>query len=1564
MSHAKALAVMIACISTMSLAQEQSTGYVLSEFPLAPIAPDDEVWMKWTGFSSDPITFVPDSAKIYYSKDPGGSVIENYTDSITVFIRDSSFVGTNAEGDSLFDYVYQQNMAIPGEIPMRGSKFSPSDQPNMEPGTYYYIAGWRGKVGLPMQRRDTVLVSNELTMIVRSDAVVEPTEPASGDTITDLTPTFHWKRNPGVPYYHIIVSDEEIDATEITNLDSVELSIVWQAITSNTFITYGAPDPSGTITADPPPISPEMEYSWAVINNYGNHPALSVGIPYPSTFVVAGKKLNKPINVSPGDGDTVLAAPDAPLHLTWTNLDTNANTYQVYVYVASNIEGVNAQLVVWNTEVTAGNFSGDTASIAVDAFQTFTNNKYTWRVIAVDRKGAGTAGELSEFQYRGMRQGHLVVRAREKIRTGDTTYIESPVSLAEVEVEVLDGSMEAPLLFYTDNNGVLKRDRPVGEYRLTIRKDGFLPATRTVAVTYDQLTGPETTMVTMYIDRPDATIYGKVVDEAGEPIDLARVFAVSDYGDTISDECDASGNFVLSCSQADWNVWATKKGYVSSVPRDVSVNFGQSVNFGLVSIKRNPLSLSGVVRNTDGEAVLGATVRLSKDGKLVEAVPSTPQSGVFSFQVSPGEYVLEVSKIGFESRRLDIAVLSSKQITVNMSPGAALVQGYIYGEYWSNNDSLIRGPITDARVLLIDTAATPPDTIESSTGSTYGDFQMSIGLNKDYVLRGFAAGYHAVRTPKSIRAQRDSTFTLSDTLKAYARISGTTKDSAGGTAVGHVSIAIVDQNDGSVVATGKSDAQGSFEIRGIPDGALVISAGKEGYTVDRTLLWYGDNARFNDTSLLVDNGRVLHSPENEPIRNISIHLVPGTKTLSWTARTGTLDITEASVKVSTPFQKRIRIDEMLNGVGMGTYVLGIDADDEALVDLSRHTTIVSDAHPDTVYDEVSLPILHRSPGDSLHTNATGTVELSVYVLGASTTPDTLLLHYKDIASDAFSAMAPTAAPASGTDPKTGEQAMVYRFTPIPPRDGSTMQYYFSARIGHDEYGTPQETHAVYIHPDMSLLSRVEIVPSAQDTLVLSGDSHTRFSVRGYYGSNYVPATDLVDGDVSWRLVGAVGCSLNEKGRKTADGVSVTLIAPAEGASAFSLVADIRNDRMSPRAEDTAGVVIRVTNAVLDTILVEQISGPAFLTTPKNEQAAFSAVGIDKNGTPVTISPVWEINPSAAADSILAQQGILFPHPNFAGYARIQARVGTIVGEFNQQHKDKVNKSGIQVVHRISMTRDTVTNGTGCTIALPDSSTGSLNDVELKMGIPILETRIEQRVGKYAIIGNAYDITVESKSRRGYEISYTEENPKSITLQMRIPEAYLSDAAAGTGEFLVGYWNDDSLQWTIMPDCELSEDKQSLIGTVKHLSRYAILFRQTSGQSKETWSIIPNPFSPYIKPVPEHGRTARRGTLIEITPKTETPTVDITLDVYTTTGERVLTTTEPQVESNRTYQFWWRGVTESDGYADTDRTSTTDEKVFEIRGNTLLRNGRYFMVLTIHDRRNKPERYMRPIVILK
>ena len=76
-------------------------------------------------------------------------------------------------------------------------------------GLFYYVVAFKTKV----LGKDTTFVSNELQMIVESPTPVTLIGPT--DTITELTPTFKWQANPGVPYYHVILSDEAL------NIDTV-----------------------------------------------------------------------------------------------------------------------------------------------------------------------------------------------------------------------------------------------------------------------------------------------------------------------------------------------------------------------------------------------------------------------------------------------------------------------------------------------------------------------------------------------------------------------------------------------------------------------------------------------------------------------------------------------------------------------------------------------------------------------------------------------------------------------------------------------------------------------------------------------------------------------------------------------------------------------------------------------------------------------------------------------------------------------------------------------------------------------------------------------------------------------------------------------------------------------------------------------------------------------------------------------------------------------------------------------------------------------------------------------
>jgi len=152
-----------------------------------------------------------------------------------------------------------------------------------------------------------------------------------------------------------------------------------------------------------------------------------------------------------------------------------------------------------------------------------------------------------------------------------------------MDVEVLSGSLEAPVLFYTDLNGNLYRDRPAGTCRITANKTGYQPLVQTLT-----LDSGATLVDTFFLKRPDATVYGKVLDEASAGIGAATVVAVSDRGDTVRAATDALGNFVLSCYAADWSVGAAKTSYVTSLPKKTTVAYGQNLNFGTIVLKANP----------------------------------------------------------------------------------------------------------------------------------------------------------------------------------------------------------------------------------------------------------------------------------------------------------------------------------------------------------------------------------------------------------------------------------------------------------------------------------------------------------------------------------------------------------------------------------------------------------------------------------------------------------------------------------------------------------------------------------------------------------------------------------------------------------------------------------------------------------------------------------------------------------------------------------------------------------------------------------------------------------------
>lgn len=1501
MHVSKKILLTVAGLFCGNLFAQQTTPYILTDFPLVPVDLDTTVWVKWAGLNRNPVATLPDSGKIYYSKTPCGSILANYSDSIgfssnMVIVRyDTTRSGSIIMHiDTLRDTVFNKAYAS-ASPPQRGIRFNPSHYTNMRPGKYYFMVA--------LKRGSTYFYSNELQIIIQSNKAVTLKSPKD-TTISELTPLFKWEANPGVPYYHLLLSDEEI---ALEDNDIAGLSIVWQAITSNTQITYGAPDPSGTIVADPPPISPGKTYSWVVLNNYGNHPALSsTKFGLPTNFTVAGDTLKAPQPCYPANNATLNNVNDSVVTFKWTNIDSKANTYRLYIYMmadSASYGGVQAKLVLWQKEVTAASFTHDTGYVTVPAASILSTSIYSWKVIAVDDKGAGTSGPMIDFHYQSV-TGTIYVYTREKILAGGTTLIQ-PVSLTNIQLQVLDGSTEAPLLYYTDNNGLFKRTRLAGTYRLTAIKSGFENASKTIV-----LGANTTTNDTIYMSRPEATIYGKVADDQNIGVDLATVIGISDQNDTVKIQSDNNGNFVLNCYGGKWNIYGEKTGFISSVPSNVSVSYGESYNFSTITLKYNPLTFSGTVKNTLGQNLIGANVKLLRSNQVISEVPSTPTTGAFSFSVERGTYTLSVTKVGFTSFGKTIDILSTQQYTVSMAPGAALVQGFIYGSSWLGGSSPVYAPINKATVVFIDTITN--DTFKTTSDAVYGNYQISLAGLHTFRQYASATGYANDTSARILSTLPGTTQDNLDTLLALARVSGTVRDSTG-SALANVNVSVLRASNRQVLATGKSQTNGYFEIQNIPDGLLVLQAGKDGYKID--------SVTVND-SFTVTVGR-------SSISSFNVYMSQGAKTIRWVVNNGT--DTTATITTISPLRKILTAKDTLGQMGSGQYLISASSTIDSVLMLATHRFTVADSEI-VHYDSILLP-LSNSNGDSLPV-INDSITFRISKSSTVVVVDSVRIYYRDINSSTFDS-ALFVAPAS----------LVFKVK--PRKDGSTMSYFMRVFCGNNEYGSSSQAFYTYIRPNPKL-SKLEMVPSTTDTLMFPSVTEISFQFRAYYGSLFLPQTTLDDSKIHWAFDVAQGNTF--KGN-VSTGKSITVVtSPAASIGPVTVTATFDTSgstKLLAGVPASVSLTFMVSGSKLKSISVVRTDPLVNLpiSTSGSEKAEFIGVGHDYNDSTVSISPVWSIDPVGAGTIDVA--GTFLPSRGFVGRVRVYARVGAIIiGEYS----DVTGQNGVEVNYVIranSSTTDTASNKNDLSIIFPDSVVTGSTPGMLRIAPLSIDNRNAQMSGDLTVVSNIYDIT-ETKN-----VAFTFVND-SIHLSFAVPSAY----QRGNSEMFVATWDEDSLIWRAIANSQASDDRSSVTAKITHFSRYALLVRQNNA-SDAFLRVCPNRFSPYVSPVNTYmtGAMNKYGTKISFMVSSKENTVKTSIRIFNVLGDIVFEISNGAVYPGHEYSFWWNGKTAfGQGWSGLYECGP-------ITGTNMCRNGRYYVTLTVDEGRKKFY-YKEPVILIK
>ncbi len=504
----------------------------------------------------------------------------------------------------------------PNHLAVSGRKrlqFVPTDV-GLDPGVYYCIVS------------NGFLRSQEFQLIVESDVAPQMLAPANGSVVRELHPEFRWSTVPGVPYYHIIVSDREARLVEDEegNLRLEGANIVWQAITAATSIRYGEPDPSGSFSGVDrlaPPLTPGATYNWIVLNNYGNHPAYS-SIVQAGLFGFTVQLSNAPQTpalVSPADGATLEAR---EIEFRWQAV-TGAHHYLFSVYELLEQQDSRSSYPVYSVTTTS-------LSHRLNARSVLKAGQYFWQVYAVAEDGAASASERRSFTYD-------VPSSAVEFRTWSTSRRVLPrVSLT---VLATDGSQELSTLLTTDG-GSFVLALQAGSYQVRATRDGYADTT----VTF--LADPGDTIQVDIVLRPlPAQVSGEVRRTDGSVPDRAWVHAVErETGDGKSAEV-VDGRFTLRVSPGVWHLWASENGYIAADTAEVNATGRTTELPQPLRLRRLTAILRGSVLTSRGKSVANATVYAFASSERLTA--HTDPLGQFQLEVWPGEWVVRAGKDGF-----------------------------------------------------------------------------------------------------------------------------------------------------------------------------------------------------------------------------------------------------------------------------------------------------------------------------------------------------------------------------------------------------------------------------------------------------------------------------------------------------------------------------------------------------------------------------------------------------------------------------------------------------------------------------------------------------------------------------------------------------------------------------------------------------------------------------------------------------------------------------------------------------------------------------------------------------
>ncbi len=1413
-------------VTLMSLYSWSQPSLLFSQFPKGETLQDSLI--KLTVNPLPPLsTSVPDSLHLYYSKTPVGNILAGHT------LRINN-VTLNADANAIsktFNFTASAKDAITGsaQLPL---------------GFAYVVAA----------TSDGSLVTPEIPLLITTSQSATILTPQSIET--NASPTFSWTPVPGVPAYHLLLSDQAIQIDPNKGVVS-GASIIWQVITTKTSVAYGSPDPSGNFAKlNPPPLSPGVTYNFILLNNFDGRSALSSSTKTQTIKLFSLQSsisLSPPRNIFPTRGDTLNSVKDSLIRFQW-GLTKNAqgkiipaNTYQVYVYASQKQNGLDVLIPVWQNEVT------DTF-VVFNAKQSLLNSRYTFKVFALGDNGSSTVGDTSSFFYQTNVQT-LSLAAKGLNAIDDTT------SLGDVKVQIIPiaGGTD-PLPLFTVANETIDKSMTRGDYQLVFTKNGYLTQKRDVSL------GASLVVVNQYMPLAQSQVSGVLEDASHLPLDNASILAKDNSGRTIQALSDANGFFLLGLSAGGYSLTLTKSDYN---PRDTVINLllGKKIDLGKLALSKIQSSLSGTVINDKGQAILNAQVDIKDaSGKILRSV-QTDIAGNFQLYLAPATYSVAVSKTGFSAAEKSIQVSGAQTLQFQLTAGASILKGRITKSSAISTTNISSGPLSGAQLQL---RSLFNSTSQNMISDAQGGYSFSILDSGKYRLTVTWTGQASPESLDISFGSQRSTQNKDLQLHQWARIQGNvtlTPDTTVRT--NNIIVSLLQQSTGALVGSTspiRQDGVLQYILEGIPDGQYRLACGLQGYGLK------------SEPSVNITNG-IWISNEN-------LALEQSNHSLTFNLQRGAI-AESGSIQLQSPLEIILQSGEKLFPAPTGTYTLVANPKNTYLIPPEKFQFQLPFTGPTDTVVNLSFPFSHaplslsfQFKKVSLELIASQKIDSGFLVFGYGNPKDTLRL----------------------TSALLNSMDSVRTISFNPGLQGGNLVYYFVIYAKGIRYANAASSRnfraAVTPNPDLTTLHL-----DGGEILRLPRASHFDFHLNGFNaaGQSLDSALDSdLTSKISWGL--NVGTSLSFTRRI---GRRVSLSTANKSQSLSKKSATVIWDTLYVTAELRTSSVkmtipILTVDARINLLRLNSSIGQATqIDRPENFTLFISAFDTTlKPPANLTPNPTYTLLPQEAGQII---EGEVQLNPNFIGPLRILA---------NHQNPD-----GEIISTELGIERDALFRGlnVGQTVKSGDSSRSLFHDAGFEISLPdsaLLgnsqgQLRIFQRK-----ISNVF-ISEEKEVVTGplYEIS----NPLGSNFSKKLRFRFGLPAWSEGRQSRLGIFDNLDLAWINYSDSALADinifKKRSLSLPIYGYDGYYVGLRTPSlPLSVADFEIIPNPFSPLVL-ASRDGNTAY-GTRIHFRAESNTSSqVTFSIKIYSLEGELMRILIEHQTVAKIPVDFYWDGKTD-------------------------------------------------------